>query len=171
MCRRCETVCNKIQTVGALTGYGRGFSAKVGTASLIPLAESNCTFCGQCVNVCPVGAITGVSYVLSGEEGPFTGSFRVPAEGEIVIKKMDYDRDDGELEVDFNTRVDYDELSISVQDKDGKVYEAQVRERDRDGVDLRVRGLKRGEEYTVTISGLRLPDSANLVSVSGSFKA
>ena len=63
MCRRCETVCNKIQTVGALTGYGRGFSAKVGTASLIPLAESNCTFCGQCVNVCPVGAITGVSYV------------------------------------------------------------------------------------------------------------
>ena len=63
MCRRCETVCNKIQTVGALTGYGRGFSAKVGTASLIPLADSNCTFCGQCVNVCPVGAITGVSYV------------------------------------------------------------------------------------------------------------
>jgi len=63
MCRRCETVCNKIQTVGALTGYGRGFSAKVGTASLIPLAESNCTFCGQCVNICPVGAITGVSYV------------------------------------------------------------------------------------------------------------
>ena len=63
MCRRCETVCNKIQTVGALTGYGRGFGAKVGTASLIPLAESNCTFCGQCVNVCPVGAITGISYV------------------------------------------------------------------------------------------------------------
>ena len=63
MCRRCETVCNKVQTVGALTGYGRGFSAKVGTAGLIPLADTNCTFCGQCVNVCPVGAITGISYV------------------------------------------------------------------------------------------------------------
>ncbi len=63
MCRRCETVCNKVQTVGALTGYGRGFGAKVGTASLIPLAETSCTFCGQCVNVCPVGAITGISYV------------------------------------------------------------------------------------------------------------
>ena len=58
MCRRCETVCNKVQTVGALTGNGRGFSAKVGTASMIPLAETNCTFCGQCVNVCPVGAIS-----------------------------------------------------------------------------------------------------------------
>ena len=63
MCRRCETVCNKVQTVGALTGNGRGFSAKVGSASMIPLADSSCTFCGQCVNVCPVGAIVGVSYV------------------------------------------------------------------------------------------------------------
>ncbi|MGN0887916.1 MAG: NADH-dependent [FeFe] hydrogenase, group A6 [Kiritimatiellia bacterium] len=63
MCRRCETVCNKVQTVGALTGNGRGFNAKVGTASMIPLADSSCTFCGQCVNVCPVGAIVGVSYV------------------------------------------------------------------------------------------------------------
>ena len=63
MCRRCETVCNKVQTVGALTGNGRGFSAKVGTASMIPLADTSCTFCGQCVNVCPVGAITGISYV------------------------------------------------------------------------------------------------------------
>ncbi len=63
MCRRCETVCNKVQTVGTLTGYGRGFSAKVGTASMIPLADTSCTFCGQCVNACPVGAITGISYV------------------------------------------------------------------------------------------------------------
>ena len=63
MCRRCETVCSKVQTVGALTGYGRGFKAKVGTASMIPLADTSCTYCGQCVNVCPVGAITGISYV------------------------------------------------------------------------------------------------------------
>ncbi|MDO5319149.1 MAG: NADH-dependent [FeFe] hydrogenase, group A6 [bacterium] len=63
MCRRCETVCNKVQTVGALTGNGRGFGAKVGTASMIPLADTSCTFCGQCANVCPTGAITGHNYV------------------------------------------------------------------------------------------------------------
>ena len=63
MCRRCETVCNKVQTVGTLTGFGRGFTAKVGTANMIPLADTSCTFCGQCVNACPVGAITGISYV------------------------------------------------------------------------------------------------------------
>ena len=65
MCRRCETVCNKVQTVGALTGNGRGFGAKVGTASMIPLADTSCTFCGQCANVCPTGAITGHNYVNS----------------------------------------------------------------------------------------------------------
>ncbi|MBO5689312.1 MAG: iron hydrogenase small subunit [Lentisphaeria bacterium] len=63
MCRRCEAVCNKVQTVGALTGFGRGFSAKVGTPNMIPLTETACTFCGQCVNACPVGAIVGISYV------------------------------------------------------------------------------------------------------------
>ncbi len=63
MCRRCESVCNKVQTVGALTGNGRGFVAKVGTASMIPLADTSCTFCGQCANVCPTGAITGNNYV------------------------------------------------------------------------------------------------------------
>ena len=63
MCRRCETVCNKVQTVGALTGNGRGFTAKVGTASMIPLADTSCTFCGQCANVCPTGAITGHNYM------------------------------------------------------------------------------------------------------------
>ncbi len=63
MCRRCETVCNKVQTVGTLTGYGRGFEAKVATASMMPLADTSCTYCGQCANVCPVGAITGISYV------------------------------------------------------------------------------------------------------------
>ena len=65
MCRRCETVCNKVQTVGALTGNGRGFAAKVGTASMIPLADSSCTFCGQCANVCPTGAIVGNNQVAN----------------------------------------------------------------------------------------------------------
>jgi NADH-quinone oxidoreductase subunit G len=63
MCRRCETMCNEVQTVGVLTGYGRGFTAVVGPAEMKPLADSICTFCGQCVNVCPTGALTEISYI------------------------------------------------------------------------------------------------------------
>ena len=62
LCRRCETMCNDIQTVGALHAVGRGFSTVVAPAFDQDLAHSECTFCGQCVAVCPVGALTEVSY-------------------------------------------------------------------------------------------------------------
>jgi NADH-quinone oxidoreductase subunit G len=62
LCRRCETVCNNVQTVGVLTGYGRGFQTVVAPAETKPLADSICTFCGQCVSVCPTAALTGISY-------------------------------------------------------------------------------------------------------------
>ena len=57
MCRRCETMCNEVQTVGALSGINRGFDAVVATAMEMDLNDSVCTYCGQCVAVCPTGAL------------------------------------------------------------------------------------------------------------------
>lgn len=62
MCRRCETMCNDFQTVGALSAVERGFPAVVSTAFNQTLKDSPCTFCGQCVAVCPVGALTEVDF-------------------------------------------------------------------------------------------------------------
>ena len=59
MCRRCETMCNNIQTVGALTAVNRGFNAAVSTAFERDIAGSTCSYCGQCVSVCPVNALSG----------------------------------------------------------------------------------------------------------------
>jgi len=58
MCRRCETMCRDIQTCSVLSGVNRGFSAVVAPAFEMNLADSVCTNCGQCVAVCPVGALT-----------------------------------------------------------------------------------------------------------------
>lgn len=58
MCRRCETACNEMQTVGILSGVRRGFEAVVAPSAERPLAETKCVFCGQCVAACPVGALT-----------------------------------------------------------------------------------------------------------------
>lgn len=57
LCKRCETMCNEVQTVGALTDVGRGFETVVGTVFDKPMMETTCTFCGQCVAVCPTGAL------------------------------------------------------------------------------------------------------------------
>lgn len=61
-CRRCETMCNEVQTCGILSGIGRGFDAFVGPAFNIPMVESSCTYCGQCVSVCPTAALTEVNH-------------------------------------------------------------------------------------------------------------
>ena len=60
MCRRCENVCNNIQTVGALSAINRGFSAVVATAFEDDIVNSPCVMCGQCVAVCPTGALSEV---------------------------------------------------------------------------------------------------------------
>lgn len=63
LCRRCETMCNDIQTVGALSGVNRGFNTKVGTFFNTNLCDTECTFCGQCISVCPTGALTEVNNI------------------------------------------------------------------------------------------------------------
>lgn len=62
MCRRCETMCNDFQTVGALSAVNRGFQSVVAPAFEMELEDSPCTYCGQCVAVCPTGALTEVDH-------------------------------------------------------------------------------------------------------------
>ncbi|MDD3891614.1 MAG: NADH-dependent [FeFe] hydrogenase, group A6 [Bacteroidales bacterium] len=62
MCRRCEMMCNDVQTVGALNAFNRGFQAAVAPAFEQDLDKSPCTYCGQCVAVCPTGALTEVDH-------------------------------------------------------------------------------------------------------------
>ncbi|MCK8058280.1 MULTISPECIES: NADH-dependent [FeFe] hydrogenase, group A6 [unclassified Fusibacter] len=61
MCRRCETMCNTVQTCGILSAVNRGFNTFVGPAFNMDMADSSCTFCGQCVAVCPTAALTEVN--------------------------------------------------------------------------------------------------------------
>ena len=56
-CRRCVTVCNEVQRVGALFPQNRGYDTVIGPAFALGLEDVPCVQCGQCAAVCPVGAI------------------------------------------------------------------------------------------------------------------
>jgi NADP-reducing hydrogenase subunit HndD len=58
LCRRCVSVCNKVQGVGVLGMTDRGFESIAAPVFGHKLSEVDCVYCGQCVNVCPVGALT-----------------------------------------------------------------------------------------------------------------
>lgn len=61
-CKRCLTMCNDVQTVGALSSINRGFMSVVAPAFQMDLSESVCTYCGQCVAVCPTAALTEIDH-------------------------------------------------------------------------------------------------------------
>ncbi|MDR1245749.1 MAG: [FeFe] hydrogenase, group A [Clostridiales Family XIII bacterium] len=56
-CRRCVNVCTKIQSVSAIECTGEGLEAVIAPASPSGLDAASCVNCGQCVAVCPVGAL------------------------------------------------------------------------------------------------------------------
>jgi formate dehydrogenase major subunit len=58
LCERCVRACDHIQGIDAIDYAHRGFHTKVAAPFDRGLKESDCVFCGQCVQVCPTGALT-----------------------------------------------------------------------------------------------------------------
>ncbi len=56
-CMRCIQVCDKIQGMNIWDLMGTGSRTTIGVGKAHSLLESDCTFCGQCVTHCPVGAL------------------------------------------------------------------------------------------------------------------
>ncbi|MBQ8161399.1 MAG: iron hydrogenase small subunit [Clostridia bacterium] len=57
LCRRCVAVCSKVQAVGVIGPVMRGFKTAIESPWGLKLNDMACINCGQCINVCPVGAL------------------------------------------------------------------------------------------------------------------
>ena len=57
MCKRCVAACKNVQNIGAISVAGRGFESRIAATNDESLNNVNCTFCGQCIQACPVGAL------------------------------------------------------------------------------------------------------------------
>lgn len=57
LCRRCVSACKNVQKIGAIDCINRGFESCISTVGDHSLNDVNCTFCGQCIEACPTGAL------------------------------------------------------------------------------------------------------------------
>ena len=57
LCRRCVATCKNVQGIGAIDCINRGFESCISTVGDHSLNDVNCTFCGQCIEACPTGAL------------------------------------------------------------------------------------------------------------------
>ena len=57
LCRRCVATCKSVQQVAVIAPSRRGFKTHIGCAFESDLADVPCVACGQCIAVCPTGAL------------------------------------------------------------------------------------------------------------------
>ena len=57
LCRRCVATCKNVQEIGAIDCINRGFDSCISTTYDKSLNDVNCTFCGQCIESFPTGAL------------------------------------------------------------------------------------------------------------------
>lgn len=60
LCRRCVTACSDVQNINILTPINRGIKTYISNSFNRPITDTACTYCGQCVAVCPTGALMEV---------------------------------------------------------------------------------------------------------------
>jgi predicted molibdopterin-dependent oxidoreductase YjgC len=62
LCYKCVEACGAdAQNTFAIAVAGRGFDARISTEYSVPLPDSACVYCGNCIGVCPTGALMFVS--------------------------------------------------------------------------------------------------------------
>jgi predicted molibdopterin-dependent oxidoreductase YjgC len=58
LCYKCVEACgDDAQHTFAIAVAGRGFDARISTEFVVPLTDSACVYCGNCIGVCPTGAL------------------------------------------------------------------------------------------------------------------
>jgi len=75
LCYKCVQACgDEAQNTFAIAVAGRGFDARISTENAVPLPDSACVYCGNCIGVCPTGALMFKSEHEMREQGTWDES-------------------------------------------------------------------------------------------------
>ena len=131
--------------------------------------------------------ISGIKFMGSSGYTSVSGTFKTPASKTtattnkpttttsakvtaLTIKEVEYDLKDKELEIDFNSKVQYKNPKVTVQDSNGKTFEAKIYSKDDDDLEAIVFGLQKGKTYKVTVSGVAKRGTTGYTTVTATLK-
>lgn len=90
----------------------------------------------------------------------------MPAFAAPKIKKAEYEGK-GRVEVDFNSKVRYKNVKVTVKDNKGASYSVKINEKDHNDLTFTIKKFKTGRTYTYTISGIRKSGEKSYGKVTG----
>lgn len=115
--------------------------------------------------------ITGVRKKGESKYGSVKGTFYIPKKQHgISLEEAVYDARDGEVDFDFTESVQWKNPRVSIQ-AGSKEYVKRIAEKDKDGIEVKVKKLKKGQEYSYKIKGIRKKGSSEYVTLTGTFVA
>ena len=144
------------------------------TAAIVQLDDDDMTFqiSDYAADATYNYTVSGVRVGRSGEYTSVTGTFIVPLEGAAVIKKVEYDRDDRDVDIEFAALVQYEAPTVQIVTADGTTINATITDWDEDSIEAHLdSALNIGTEYMVTVTGVRSAQDAEYGSASLTFTA
>lgn len=116
--------------------------------------------------------ITGIKNSTASKYGTITIKFSIPKAPKNLVKDVDFDSDDNEVTFDFYNNVNYKNTKVTITNESGtKTYKATIIEKENDELSVRVKGLKEGNTYKYTITGVTDKSSGSSKTLTGSFVA
>lgn len=116
--------------------------------------------------------ITGIKKSTASKYGTLTIQFSIPKASTALVKDVDYDADDREVNFEFRNNVSYKNAKVVITNTSStKTYTTRITEKDRDELSVRVSGLTRGSSYKYTITGVTNNSTKSSKTLTGTFRA
>ena len=137
------------------------------TAAIVQLDDDDLAF-----QITDFAADAAYNFTISGVRVGRNGSYTSVSDSFTVPPKVEYDRDDREIDIEFAALVQYENPTVQVIAADGTPINATIYEWDEDSIEARLESpLNLGSEYMVTVTGVRAAQDTAFGSASLTFTA